>query len=274
MTSVIASYSTLLTGGSSITSVAKTTLAATEDKGVLSTQDRSTQTISTLARQLSASAIRAEGRDRTLSRSELGDKAKNLLNQIEGDAYFANKAKHDSEVPKTSDPELLARAKQATAYVNSMASGSKAEQNPFAGLSREQLANIIYDDSGAYTVNERRAASYEAYNQEEAWREKVCAQAMDEYNRTGKMTNFFRSVLDYFKELSTIEQAQYPENYASDLEYKIQQDFNYRTNQAEGKGETPLSLFEMLFNENLKQPNGIFHEQKDFRPLTMAPFID
>ena len=161
---------------------------------------------------------------------------------------------------------LLARAKQATAYVNSAASRSGSEKNPFAGLSREQLSNIAYDDSGTYTINERRAASYEADIQEEAWRVKVCAQAMDEYNGTGKLTNFFKSVLDHYKGLPAIEQAQYPNDYASDLESKINRDFNYRTQQAEGNGKTPMSLIEMLLGKNLKQNNEFPQNKNDADP--------
>jgi len=112
------------------------------------------------------------------------------------------------------------------------------------------LSDIIYDDSGTYTVNERHAAWRESYDQEEAWREKVAAKAMAEYNSTGKLTNFFSSVLDHFKELPAIEQAQYPQDYASDLGSKISWDFNYRTHQAEGKGEDPKSLIEMLLSSN------------------------
>lgn len=224
------------------------------------TQGSSTQTISTLAFQLAASASRTEERDKTLTRSELGNKAKSLLNQISGDSYQANKEKHDSEVPKTNDPALLARAKQATEFVNRRGNSGN-EKNPFANLSNDQLTNIIYDDSGTYTVNERRAAWSEAYDRDEAWREKVCAQAMDEYNRTGKMTNFFKSVLDYYNELPAIEQAQYPKNYASDLQSKIDLDFNYRTHQAEGKGKDPMSLIEMLFERSPQQTNDVFQRR-------------
>jgi hypothetical protein len=250
----IGSYSTAQTGNAAAFKVALVTEDVSdisENQGVSGTQDGGTQTISTLARQLAASASRAEERDKTLTSSELADKAKAILNQIQGDTYFTNKAKHDSEVPKTSDPELLARAKQATAYVNSAARGSNSEKNPFAGLSREQLANIVYDDSGTYTVNERRAASYEADHQEEIWREKVTAQAMAEYNNTGKLTNFFKSVLDHFNELPAIEQAQYPAEYAADLQSKIDQDFNYRSNQAESNA--PMSLIEMLLEQGSQQ---------------------
>ncbi|WP_222932317.1 hypothetical protein [Allochromatium humboldtianum] len=233
-----------------------------ENKSESRTESSSTQTISTLARQLADSASRAAERDKTLTRSELGNKAKNLLSQISGDSYQANKEKHDREIPNTSDPELLARAKQATEFVNRNSNGG-SEKNPFASLSNDQLSIIIYDDSRAYTINERRAAWSEAYDRDEAWREKVCAQAMDEYNRTGKMTNFFKSVLDYFNELPAIEQAQYPNDYASDLQSKIDLDFNYRTHRAEGKGKDPMSLIEMLFVQGPQQTDALWQGPKN-----------
>ena len=262
----VGSYSAAQTGGTSGLKAASATgqvSEASENQGASGSQGGGTLTISTLAQQLAASASRAEERDKTLTRSELADKAKTALSQIQGDTYFANKAKHDSEVPKTNDPELLARAKQATAYVNSAARGGNSEKNPFAGLSREQLANIVYDDSGTYTVNERRAASYEADRQEEEWRVKVTTQAMAEYNSTGKLTNFFSSVLDHFKELPAIEQAQYPKDYASDLQSKIDLDFNYRTHKAEGKDKDPMSLIEMLFEQSPQQTNELPQEPKN-----------
>ena len=260
----ISSYSSPKTdgsGASKLTSTIDQSSGIRSNQSTSGTQGSSTQTISTLARQLAASASRAEERDKTLTRSELGNKARSLLNQISGDSYQANKEKHDSEVPKTNDPALLARAKQATEFVN-RSSNSGNEKNPFASLSNDQLTSIIYDDSGTYTVNERRAAWSEAYDRDEAWREKVCAQAMDEYNRTGKMTNFFKSVLDYYNELPAIEQAQYPKNYASDLQSKIDLDFNYRTHQAEGKGKDPMSLIEMLFEQSPQQTNEVFQRKR------------
>ena len=227
-------------------------VSANSDAKTVSATDNSTVSISPLARLLADSAARAQVRDSTLSRLELADKAKNLLAQIEGDAYFLNKAKNDSEVPKTDAPALLALAKQATAYTQS--NNPSGVKNPFSGLSNSQLSNIIYDDSGTFTVNERRAASYEADIRDEAWRVKVCAQAIDEYNRTGKMTNFFTAVLDHFKGLPAIEQAQYPANYASDLTNKINLDFNYLTNTPGGKGLDSTGLLNEIM-KSLKTNN-------------------
>ena len=265
MVSSIGSYSTAQTGNAVAFKAASATELvsdASKNQGASGTQGGGTLTISTLARQLAASASRAEERDKTLTRSELADTAKNLLGQISGDSYQANKKIHDSEVPKTSDPELLARAKQATEFVN-RSSNTGNEKNPFSGLSRAQLSDIINDDSSIYTVNERRAAWMESSKQEEAWREKVIAQAIAEYNESGKLTNFFSAVLDHFKELPAIEQAQYPKDYASDLQSKIDLDFNYRTHQAEGKGKDPMSLIEMLFEQSPQQANELPQEPKN-----------
>ncbi len=74
---------------------------ASKNQGASGTQGGGTLTISTLASQLADSASRAEARDKMLSRSELADKATSLLDQIFGDAYQANKAKYNNEVPKT-----------------------------------------------------------------------------------------------------------------------------------------------------------------------------
>lgn len=265
MISAIGSYSASQTSGAM---AYKATLMTGRASGTSENHDESriesscTQTISILARQLADSATRAAERDKALTRSELGNKARNLLSQISGDSYQANKEQHDREIPNTSDPELLARAKQATEFVNRKSNGG-SEQNPFACLSNDQLSNIIYDDSGVYTINERRAAWSEAYDRDEAWREKVCAEAMDEYNRTGRMTNFFRSVLEYFNELPAIEQAQYPNDYASDLQSKIDLDFNYRTHRADGKGKDPLSLIEALFVQGPQHINESSREPKN-----------
>lgn len=226
-------------------------------------QDSDEPTISTLARQLAASAVRAEERDRTLSRAQLADHAKAFSKELTTDWSPTVRAKLDAEIPKTSDPELLARAKQATEFLAGMRHEGNGRNNPFAGLSREQLANITYDDSGAYTFNERTAAFAETQKQEYEWAVKVVAKSTNEYNSTGKLTNFFRAGLEHYKVLPLIEQAQYPEDYASDLESKIKLDFNYRTHRAEGAGNDnePMSLFKMLFDQTLKQPKALSQEK-------------
>lgn len=215
--------------------------------GAYASQD--TSSVSNLARQLAESATRASARDAGLNHSALGALANSLLDKITGAAYSANKAAHDKEVPATDDPELLARAEQATAFVNSMLTvGSKTADNPFAGLSREQLALITYDDSGTFTVNERRAAFEEASRQEQAWRRDVSDKAQQEYDSTGRMTNFFKQVQAHYNSLPAIEKAQYPADYAAQVQQHIDADVNYKAQNAKGMivsmtlAETLLSM--------------------------------
>lgn len=103
-----------------------------------------TTTVSTLARQLSEAATRAEAR--------VGQTSADRLGSITGDRYLANKAQHDTQTPNTNNPELLARARQATGFING------TDSNPFKGLTRDQLNLIAHDDGGSFTINERRAA--------------------------------------------------------------------------------------------------------------------
>lgn len=178
---------------------------------------------STLSRQLADSAVRAEHRENTLSRKQLGELAGKLNEQIWGNSYYANKAMHDKEVPNTSDRELLARAKSATDFVNLPTKWDQTAKNPFAGLSSDQLTLIAYDDSGSYTVNERQAASYGAYRIEQAWKKKVCDMMMEEYARTGEAETpkVLAELLSYYRALPRIEQAQHPEGYEAGLQSKL-----------------------------------------------------
>ncbi|WP_229631330.1 hypothetical protein [Pseudomonas syringae] len=187
--------------------------------------------ISSLSVQLSQSATRAASRDSGLDHDALGAKAAEQLDQIIGRSYDINKAKNDAEVPETTDPEVLARAKKATQFVNG------GRENPFAGMARDQLSLIAYDESGTFTVNEKKAAWVEDFNQESLWRQQFAAKAMAEYNSTGKFNNAFGESLEHFKGLPAIEKAQYPENYESKIRGWIDQDFNYLTNTAEGKSD-------------------------------------
>jgi len=200
--------------------------------------------VSSLARQLSGAAAQAEARDASLTlgqKRNLVDKAQDMLL---GASYNANKAAYDKELPASDDPDALDLAKRATQYTNG------SGKNPFSGLSRDKLAVIAYDESGTFTANERRAAMYEAYDQEYAWRKQVVAEAQAEYNSTGKMTHFFQSVLEHYQSLPALEQSQYPNDYAQGLKNLIDQDFNYKTHQAEGKANYSTIINDVLAFRN------------------------
>jgi len=182
------------------------------------TQTSAKAQVSSLSRLLSDAAIRAAARDASTSRNGLAAIARSSLEKFTGEHYARNKAAHDAEVPDSDDPQRLAQARQATDFTNGNGT------NPFKGMSREQLALIAYDDSGAFTINERRAAWSEASDQEELWRRAIIAKMNDEYNRTGKVSaRTHQAVLDHYKSLPAIEEAQLPTGYDIQLQAWIQQ---------------------------------------------------
>jgi hypothetical protein len=65
-----------------------------------------------------------------------------------------DKKVNDAEVPKSGTAERNAAAKKATEFLN----GGGKVKNPMEGKSRDELTAIIANDTGDYTVNERRAA--------------------------------------------------------------------------------------------------------------------
>ncbi|WP_232460086.1 hypothetical protein [Burkholderia ubonensis] len=214
-----------------------------------SSQEKSSTGAATKAGSVTVS-WRAQARNGTPGRKELGARAETIVDEIAGETWAANRAKHDAELPKSNDPQALALARQATDFSHGIGA------NPFKGMSREQLNAIAYDDSGKFTVNERHAAWHEAYDQEQAWRVRVIAQGDLEYQGTGKQNGFFAEVLKHYKGLPAIEQAQYPDNYASKLQYWISLDFNFHANQAEGGGTSYKSVVETLLEQGPHARNG------------------
>ena len=178
-------------------------------------------TVSTIARQLGESAVRAEARDRTSSRAELGAHASRVLDVLIGPKYQAAKAVHDREVPNTKNPETLQRAINATDYMTRKLAADPTAKSPFAGLSHAELVLIAYDDKGPYTVNERRAAWEGVQEKEFFWRDRAVSQGTLEYSNAKKMPGFYTDALAHYRTLPAIEKAQYPANYESGLEARI-----------------------------------------------------
>nr|WP_314581597.1 hypothetical protein [uncultured Pseudomonas sp.] len=203
---------------------------------------------SLLARQLSESALRSSKREQELSRDELAAYAKKQINNFALDGYTFGKSRHDREQPDTDDPEHLERATQATDYVNQTLNGSRYAKNPFAGLSREQLALIAYDDSGGYTVNERRSAWSESERIKSAWEKGAVTRAQLEISQTGGIAVFLTEVLSFYRGLPKIEQVQecYPGNYEAELLEKIRAQLARANGGAGELAERSLNLYDIL----------------------------
>lgn len=176
----------------------------------------SNEELSSLAQKLNAAADRASLRDGQMSRKELAALAAMIKEKIYGASYDFAKEIHDAQVPDTDDEEWLARARQATDFLNGKGS------NPFAGLSREQLSLIAYDESGDFTVNERRAAMDEASRQYGEWTRYVSDKLWNEYQQTGKSVNGLYEIIAYYKSLPPIEEAQFG-NYESAIVTQLKQ---------------------------------------------------
>ncbi|UVO07892.1 hypothetical protein LW347_18920 [Pectobacterium polonicum] len=216
---------------------------------VLSTEStiKDKSSVSSLARQLSAAATRAEARDASHSRSELASYARSVIEELAG----SRRASLAEELPDTDDPELLARAKQANYFSNNFTNGRST--NPFKGLSLDQLSLIIYDDSKTFTVNERISALHESNEIENAWSFWVVEKSKQEWNAGEfKQTEFFKLVLKHHESLPLIEQVQAPANYESRLNHLIAMDYNFVTGEP-GKNAHPLnSLFDLLLPRNVQ----------------------
>ncbi len=191
------------------------------------TNNKSSVSFSSLAQQLNEAAQRSTERETNLTRQELAQKGQALLKTFTGDGYYDNKKTHDAQVPDTEDPAHLARARQATAFLN-----APNKPNPFKGLSQEQLALIAYDESGTFTVNERRAAWIESNAQEQVQRRILCKKMEDEYNRTGKVANTLLDVYKFYQSLPSIERAvQIPAAYEDQLLARINAGASFQTRQ-------------------------------------------
>ncbi|WP_425642497.1 hypothetical protein ACPUEK_04670 [Marinomonas gallaica] len=226
------------------TGVAQNNAGDTVEK-VASSDSQSTSgpKISTLAQQLNEAQIRADERDASLDRDALADKADSLRSQLSGSRYQQNKARHDAEVPQTNDPALLERAKQATAFINGNGT------NPFARLAPDQLTLIIYDDSGTFTTNERRAALSEQGDQEYAWKAAVVAEMERQWRQNnGDFSEALEGIKEHYNNLPPIEEAQIAGNWRQDIENNIAH-AKAQGNQTQPEPQIP-SFFEMLFKQN------------------------
>lgn len=112
-------------------------------------------------------------------------------------------AQADSERPDSADPARLKQAEQATESLYGRAA------NPFAGRSRAELSAIVYDESGAYTVNERYAAA----NQRTELDNRFWAPVFQRALTTGDWRPVVEAGLVFYASLSPLERTAYPPNY-------------------------------------------------------------
>ncbi|TLP60082.1 MULTISPECIES: hypothetical protein [Pseudomonas] len=206
--------------------------------------------LSALSQQLSAAAQRAAERDQNLTRDELSVLAKKILDKVFGSSYVFNKLSYDNYRPNTDDPELLARAQQATDFANGKA------KNPFADLTHEQLTFITYDEGGEFTVNERHAAATELSGRYEKWSVYITQKMEVERQLTGRNDEGLKEILSYYKALPAIEEAQLLAGYETSIMMQMEaQEIDWPT--------FNTSLIDMLANEWKPAEPPVTPEQPD-----------
>ncbi|WP_434696446.1 hypothetical protein J3P89_00545 [Pseudomonas sp. Z1-14] len=175
-----------------------------------------TAQLSPLAQMLSDAAVRAAERDASNDRTGLAYIAKRVTQDIYSPVFQRNKQVNDAEVPASDDPQRLEQARQATNHLNNKGA------NPFQDLSLEQLTLIVYDDSGDFTVNERRAAWSAAHDLESAWAKSVFYKSIGEQERNGYVSpQHFQDTLNHYKNLPPIMEAQVFGDYEADYNQMI-----------------------------------------------------
>jgi hypothetical protein len=180
---------------------------------------------STLANQLNESTARAAKREAQMTHDDLGKYGVGRVNEFLQETKTANSFTRAMEVPNTKDPELLDRARKASEFVSRTIAGDKHATSPFDNLSREQLNAVVYDDSGMFTQNERRAAWHVVQKMDDAWQKVAIAEGTIEQVRTGKASKFYREALSYYQSLPAIEKAVgYPKNAEAVLRDRIKND--------------------------------------------------
>ncbi|MCF5722227.1 hypothetical protein [Pseudomonas syringae] len=225
-------------------------------------------TITSLASQLSDASERAKTTYANYTKQQLKDMWLNAFDLLGSSTYNDNKVIHDTEVPDTQDPTLLERARHATYYANGLG------KNPFSGMPRDQLELIIYDDSGSFTFNERRAAFYENSDQEYAWRKRVVDDYFFNKNQPGKAAEFYQTILDHYRGLPLVARSEAPDGYEAKLEKWIEQELNITTADSEKIKRPNKNLSPEIAQKILAQDSSLFKTPHAPEQIGDAPTLD
>jgi hypothetical protein len=165
-------------------------------------------TLSTQGIELSKSA--STDPDASMTHAEMAKTAYWIVVNI-GRRTDEEVGRADKEVPKSDDPERLARAKQATDALYHQA------PSPFAGYSRKELTTVIYDDSGAYTANERSVA----LRDQQTMDSQFWGPLFQKSEASGDYRDVFETALAFYDQLSPLEKAAYPADYKAQISAQL-----------------------------------------------------
>ncbi|MGX5797574.1 hypothetical protein ACWHY4_28110 [Pseudomonas sp. E2-15] len=180
-----------------------------------------TVTISDSARALYALS-NADDKQASMSNRDLkGQYAKGQSDMYNfGQRIAGGNLNNEDLLPKTDDPTRLALGLQSLDYAIGLSKLPPEKlPNPFEGMARNGLSNIVYDDSGTYTDAERYAAYGELSKQDETYFSKLYANITN----GGDNSEIFKGIMDYFDDLPGVEKAAYPDGFRDSIKSLYQE---------------------------------------------------
>lgn len=134
-----------------------------------------------------------------IGKGTLKDIDRRLTNQLSSDGEDAELL---TELPDSQDPARLELARQAVEFVLT------EKNNPFAGLCREKLSHIAYEDTGAFTSAERHAAFEEMHERDNDYYRSVREQETFELNSGAMKDSFFYLVRAKYRVSQSMSEAE------------------------------------------------------------------
>ena len=130
--------------------------------------------------------------------------------------FISNRNYNEEDIlPKTDDPERLAAARQALDYAVGLSYlPPRHSANPFAGMDRNVLSAIVYDDTNTYSDVERYAAYGELSKQDHIYVTQLSAKIQQSNDRR----EVYSGLLEYFDALPPVEKAAYPEGHRETMQ--------------------------------------------------------
>jgi hypothetical protein len=178
--------------------------------------------MSTLGKTLADAVQRAEERDNGMSQRELRALAERIDHKVFEGNWRIGWETLAAQKPKDADEARIELSRNVTDFMkqfNAVAGRGPTirNANPFYGVDMAALSAIQYDDSGAFTVNERRAALIEWNRQDYAKGLEVCARVTAAMSRNEPLGPIYKDLLDYYSMLPPIERSVLPEGYVDRL---------------------------------------------------------
>lgn len=175
--------------------------------------------------------------DASLPRAELYAKYEKAVSSLNLPTQAALD-RANAEVPDSDDPERLAQAERATAYVHNKGG------SPFGAVSRNTLAAIYYDYSGRYTYNERIAAAKQMNEMDKQFWDPLTQKA----GASGDWREVAKAGLAAYDAALPIERMKSPPNYKQLVQRDLD-DFNTHEGAAidEKKRDSLLDMLNALY---------------------------